>query len=263
MSRITRRISAACILCYTSIGLAQAAGTSLKIPNEFTAGTPAKSAQVNANFSAVAAAVNANSSNISSMEILLSTVQKELASVQKFLTGAAGAIYVQSGATPVGAMVPMWLSESPFDAGQPATDYSVFALNSKGFFVALTSQGTLAKPLSPNTYGYDLFFTGTDCSGSAYFGSEGSEPAGQISLLLSHGIVFGSWTAGDPNTSYYAKGGVTVTVSSAYQPLSTGLSCENFGTTPPAIYGAPVLPNDPATTGVPASLSGPLTLTVH
>jgi hypothetical protein len=279
MLRIVGRALMALALCCSALVLAQSSSTALVIPHQFTAGTPAKAAEVNDDFSAVAAAVNANGGNISTLQGELQALQKELTGVAQSLNGATGAIYIQSGGVPLGAMVPMWFTESPFSVGSQTTDYSVMALNSMGFFVVLTSQGTLAEPLSANYMGYDFYFSAADCGGTTYFGTVGEtdssgnfdghyEDIGQMSLLLTQGIVFGPWQANDPNTGYYAKGGAAVTAASEYVLTSdasgaTVQSCQNISPGPAAIYGAPVLPNDPNVTGVPASLSGPLTLTLH
>jgi len=67
MKSVTRWLSglAAGALLTTSIGLV--AGP-VSVPNSFTSGTPARAADVNANFSAVATAINDNSSRLSALE---------------------------------------------------------------------------------------------------------------------------------------------------------------------------------------------------
>jgi hypothetical protein len=60
----------------TLFGAVQGAlAQTVTIPNAFTAGTPAKAEQVNANFSAVANAVNSGAQNIAALQTTVTTIQ--------------------------------------------------------------------------------------------------------------------------------------------------------------------------------------------
>ena len=77
------------------------------VPNTFTAGTPAKAADVNANFSAVAAAVNGTASDVASLQ----------AAVKAIPAGAPGAAGAQGPAGPAGAAGPAGPPGTPGAAG--------------------------------------------------------------------------------------------------------------------------------------------------
>src|ERR1017187_5087620 len=87
------------ILPYTMslllIGAAQSvvAGT-VTIPNVFAAGTPARAADVNADFSAVATGVNGNAQNIATLQTTVTTIQST----------PAGAVLISVAGVKVGSL---------------------------------------------------------------------------------------------------------------------------------------------------------------
>jgi tail collar domain/collagen triple helix repeat protein len=72
------------IVIFALLTMAAAAGAQsgqVTIPNTFTAGTPARAADVNADFSAVATAVNGSASDIATLQTTIQTLQKAQASL--------------------------------------------------------------------------------------------------------------------------------------------------------------------------------------
>ena len=80
MSSIHRRGAAG--MTVLLIGSTAALAGSVTIPNTFTAHTPAVASQVNANFGAVATAVNGNAADIAALQAAIASMQGQLAAQQ-------------------------------------------------------------------------------------------------------------------------------------------------------------------------------------
>ncbi len=72
-NRNTLTVAGAALLALLTTGIAQ--GAALAVPNNFTAGSPAVAAEVNANFDAVQTVVNDNASRIATLESALAALQ--------------------------------------------------------------------------------------------------------------------------------------------------------------------------------------------
>ncbi len=78
MKKLYRHIIPAVFLL---LGVSQVQASSVTLPNTFSAGTPAKAAEVNANFSAVKSSVDDNQSQIAALKAQIATLQKHLSQV--------------------------------------------------------------------------------------------------------------------------------------------------------------------------------------
>ncbi len=78
MKKLYRHIIPAVFLL---LGVSQVQASSLALPNTFKADTPAKAAEVNANFSAVKSSVDDNQSQIAALKAQITTLQKQLSQV--------------------------------------------------------------------------------------------------------------------------------------------------------------------------------------
>lgn len=120
----------------------------LAVPNEFAAGTPARSADVNENFAAVETAVNDNDSRITAIE-------------------QRGAVLVYDGAgNELGVLVN--INDDECCISVATVEGYIFGVNLADGSAAGTS-----------TSAGSLYFESTDCSGTAYH----NEPAGFLSRL--------------------------------------------------------------------------------
>jgi hypothetical protein len=219
------------------------AGT-VAIPNTFVAGTPAKAADVNANFSAVATAVNGSAADVAALQIAV----KATPAGPQGPAGPAGA----NGATgPVGPAGPPGATGSQGPSGAPGpagpqgargatgpagpagpaggsgltvTDTNGVTIGqyvdagASGFVIARTTSG---KPflLPINASGFItwvnpptgansvLEFASTDCSGTPYLGSSSGYTNGFILDLLPPGNLYAStvYVAGSLQTALLVK----------------------------------------------------------
>jgi hypothetical protein len=148
------------------IGLiASATGGPVTIPNTFTPGTPAKAANVNANFSAVATAVNGSAQDIANLQ----TAVKNIPAGPRGPAGPQGA----QGPTGPGALMVKdstgQVVGSYLPVGtvvQPSLYESVFIRTSTLSFAVSFSSSQLGLPNNTT-----LFYTSSNCTGTAYLPS--------------------------------------------------------------------------------------------
>ena len=197
----------------------------LTVPNSFSSGTAAVAAEVNDNFTAVKNAVDDNDSRITANETAI--------------TALAVPILVDATSTPVGTLL----------GTDSAAKYWV-ALTTQKFLVRLRADGFPANET--------VYFTGTNCTGIPY-------------LLVNNNA--GGATARDSNYIYAKQGYVfTDSMDNAiyYVAPNTGVSAMTYGSrlsttgclsaTPGSIDAVQAAINVPATTGVPATGFGPVSL---
>lgn len=201
------------------------------IPNTFTAGTPAKAAEVNQNFSAIKSAIDANTSDIAA----LATEQTSLDSRVTTLEGVQAAPSLKVRAKSNNALLGYVINAT--------STIEVSAVTPQGYVVMLHDTGIYSYPFS-------LKFSGANCTGTAYaeFQMSGNGPMNNGFMGNSLGYVFeGSWSIGKNaaiNVANPALSGVS---------YMNGYSCVNSSWTGIGSYYAAVA-NDPAVTGVPSGI---------
>ena len=84
---MNRTLTLALTVVVSLIG-SRAAAQTLQVPNTFQAGTPARAAEVNQNFDAVAGAVNANSVDMAALVQRLETLESQVADLEARLADA-------------------------------------------------------------------------------------------------------------------------------------------------------------------------------
>ena len=216
--------------------LAYASGVT--IPNQFQAGSKAFASEVNANFDALAAAVNDNNTRITANEAAITANSGTTTANEAAIVANADAIINKQIPLAVfanGVRIGWALGSSKFGQSQYMTN--------EGFIFSLDDTGGLGlgQPVYPTS----------DCSGPAYL----FKP---FDAALTNGYVFYDQFSGTamqiPNN---ATGGINPFVGLSVLQLGSG--CIVVGGTNTLTY-YPVQPNDPAVTGVQSSYTPPLTL---
>ena len=217
----------------TTIGLlllavGSAVADDLTIPNTFQSNTPARAADVNANFTAVEASVDDNAADIAANSSDIQANSSDIAALNA--TGAGIRLYSADGAT-VGRFITatgstMWLlSDTGYVFGADGSD--------SGGIGYLTQQA--------------VGFSGMNCTGDAYTTSLGS--AGASWMWQGIAIVFRAPSLDDSGPVYYwpADSVRIPNVSMQSQIADPNTGCENV-----AGFGGRfmLLPNDEALTGV-------------
>jgi hypothetical protein len=207
-------------LALATIALTATAGD-VTIPNTFTAGTPAKAADVNANFSAVATAVNASAQDIATLQ----TTTKNMPAGPPGPTGPTGnqgnpGPQGPPGSTgaggppgPQGMQGPagpgaMLVKDSagkvvgsyfiaPYDPFAPPNAFTQPGSTPDEFVFIRTVNQSFAVRVTSSTLGglidYKVSFASTDCTGPAYL-SPKSYPVASLTVLplLSFAAVVGT-----------------------------------------------------------------------
>lgn len=222
------------------MGLAIASGAHaapLTVPNTFTAGTPAKAAEVNANFSAVQSAVNANISEIDALKAQVDALAPSPSVAGKSLKlrrVADGQVFGQvQSAT--------W---------SPSFRASVVTEN--GYWTDLTELPTTSGIPVLRSASLDGFisFSAANCSGEAFANSSVN-----ADFLLSGGLghaVDTLWVVAPGSTALTSAEAALVSISS--RQYSYDGSCETL-TTPAQLVGHSyrATPNIPSQTGIPTT----------
>ena len=257
----------------------------VEIQNEFTAGTRALAAEVNANFDAVETAVNDNHSRIAILESGLASagigVSVDGASVGRFLHIIPGT---------VNAFVP------PFDSGNTEMVSRgnllinaplVQAVSSTGYFFRIATSTMDGGRLNEGDLDTGpIFFDAPDCVGNTFMPVEG--PSGRFSTFtpgsadllplkrwyVRQGVIFQSPDPNDSNVAYMLRrgGAVVTTPLRSLQVWSQGLGdivCINMTNFPDydpnnpmdvEHSAVPLEVWDADETGVPGTLGGELTI---
>lgn len=208
------------------------AASALTIPNTFTAGNPAKAAEVNQNFGAVKSAVDANTADITTLETQQSSVDSRVTTLEGAQLAPSLKIRAQSNNALLGYVT-------------YSSSAEVFVITPQGYVVYLHGAGIYGYP-------FQLKFSGTNCTGSAYADTSGvgSSAGPTLDGFMGNalGYVFeGSWAIGKPATIFAANPALSgVSYMNGYSCVNS--SWVGIG----AYYAAGV--NDPATTGVPSGI---------
>jgi hypothetical protein len=214
------------------------------IPHTFSSGTPARAAEVNANFTALKNGTDANSTAIDGLR----------ADLQALALSMRGGLQVQVNGATIGAF--FGLDE----------EGNLLALTAQGYFVDLIpdkANETAGAGSALNAASID--FDAANCQGNMYV--TGIAMFNEHSIFYRQGIVFGAPGPGGSTVARVAKGEPSqVTLySTSYLDDSHVWRCDNFNdgngdVSRSALAIAPTL-NDPAVTGVPNNLSGPVRIT--
>lgn len=215
-----------------------AAAGPIVVPNTFTAGTPAKAEDVNANFTALANGINTNSQTITSLQ----TAVNNIPAGPQGPAGPAGpagpgVMLVQDSA---GKTVGSYFM-APYDPYAQSNGFTVPGSTPDEFVFIRTSGPSFAVRVTSAQLGaqvtYDVSFVSTDCTGQAYLTVEPYLPGSlQVAPMLSFAAVLGT-------TAYI--GGTPVTSSStmySYLSVSGGaVVCSSWGSNGVTGTFAPVI----------------------
>lgn len=257
----------------------------LTIPNSFQAGTPARAAEVNANFDAVEVAVDDNAQRVATLETTIGTagvaVSVNGVVVGRYLAHGTGFIEVDLAAS-VGVG-----TELVAEAVNILTTSRIFVLSPTGYSYELLT-GDFDHPFlsEGNLDTLVRFFDGSDCTGNTYFPVEGDtgwfstfEPGtGAFPKLkrwaARQGAVFASPDPNDVTPVWMIRrGGVVQTVALGsflvYAVVLNAPLCVNMATIPGFDVNnplhvnhtvVPVEPNDSLESGVTGILGGEITV---
>lgn len=273
------------ILCCT-VGIAPAAiADEVDIPHQFSAGTPAIAAEVNANFDAVEVAVDDNAQRVVALETGLGT-----AGIAVRVNGVVVGRYLTLGISPVEVDLP-----AAAGGGTARVARAQGAINSvtmrfvspTGYITEIVTGDFSHSVLTEGQIAFSLlFFDGIDCMGNNFFPVEGD--TGRFSTFTAgvgdsqplkrwaarQGLVFASPDQADPNIAYMMRAGAAVqTVALAsflvFSPVMGAPFCVNMANIPGFDVNnplhvnhtvVPVEPNDVAVSGIASDLGGEITV---
>jgi hypothetical protein len=244
------------------------------IPKTFTAGTPARAADVNADFSAVATAANGSAQDITTLQSSVTTIQST----------PAGAVVISVGGTKIGSLFAMdgsytgTCSLGPVTLAVALTTAGgcdqVIAIDKQLFLVAISvgngaaQISTLPEQVEGSLLTAVFYYDQPNCAGNLYL-------AFVAQWLARQGYVAAAADPTDPNQSYYAQGSPsTATIMSRQLPVV--MSNGTLGSPTCSNVSAPftddlartfsfylAAPNNPAVTGIPKTLSGNVAVSIH
>jgi len=196
-----------------------------QVPNTFQSGQPARASEVNANFSVIETAVNDNDTRITNNET-------GIANNSAAISNNAAAI-VAGDATIQSQLGPVVMDGNDSEIGRLISigenHWSVEIITQQGFLITL-SVGTGA--IGTGT----LFFASMDCSGAGYVANS---IGGYVENMYD--------STGVPNLQYVDKNSVPI---SNFISASLTFSGGCFTQPDAGLTVFPVLPNDPAITGI-------------
>jgi hypothetical protein len=229
----------------------------------FTSGTPAKASEVNDNFSAVKTAVDDNAANIATNAaegVRFDELQEQidaLTTVVANLSLGSGSVLVLANSQSIGLLLDM-------ESDSNVLRYSYMTRSSRGYIfrVYIFDGGFLPGPSEEGHLVAErrIYFSSPGCLGQAYYSAlsmsfglalwpENNVGPSDERVLVREGLVFRNPDSSAAVENYYiAKGAVIDDAALTMSAFEDGIGCVDGTTTIPAV---PVLPNDPAITGVP------------
>lgn len=241
----------------TMIGLVMVAASAVShsgataevtIPHAFTAGQKALASEVNANFSALEAAVDDNARVIAELQAQIQALQAA--------SGGAGGLSVIVAGERVGAYV----TDGPADPNFSIHSMDVGGLlgvSDKGYFFevslgetdpgipSIIPEGALA----PAT----TYYTQANCAGTKYL----ALPYGDWRFMWRQGFVVASTDPNDTVKAYRAKGTPSELSMFSVQSRtsSSGATCTDLAVAE-VLKALPLVPNDPSVTGLQDEYAG-------
>jgi hypothetical protein len=266
------------------LGAQTVAADDLTIPNAFTAGTPARAAEVNDNFTAVEASVDDNAADIATNSTDNATNTTDIATNTADITINAGdiatnAVGVQSNAAAITTNDLAIQDNSDAIAAVAVTGPVMIKVDGQNIGTFLQSNGDLFVEgdfwgLSDTGYLFNVTpfsinsrvirdlradrigFTGPNCTGRSFVPTSGLERR----ALFFSGFVFASENLNDPNPAYYSPTNSPTLVDVLQESRTSSTGCE------PGVgvmtFAVEVFPNVELITGVAnqRNLGSPITL---
>ena len=240
-------------LLYSAVAIGQT-----EVPNTFQAGQPARAADVNANFDELESATNQNATDIAEIDGEIAELALQTQANAAAINATRGGLQVLADGNSIGTYLASAQSRGGLEG------YRVLSSLNFYFDVIATVDPFSVITQDPPSVAGDLFFAvvwfeSAGCVGQSY---TSPNPSGRIDKLESlQGFVFRSDDPTDPSQTYYIPAGsqeVDLVVSYRRSNLEGG--CVFLPSVPINTF-VPVVPNDPAITGVPnGSFAGPILL---
>ena len=214
-----------------------------QVPNTFQSGQPARAAEVNDNFATVETAVNDNASDISSNTTAINSnsgaIQANTQAVARLI--AIAIPRVKANGQEIGTFLDGF---SPSSSLEHDWFVTISILSDAGyiFTVAARDRGNETHgEVLPRLFWYET----PNCTGTAYVAAQRANSNFRLQSLFNSGEVFSSSDSNDPFLYYTPKGSMATTIT--VQSQNGSGACNAQTETHPSV---PILPNDPAITGV-------------
>jgi hypothetical protein len=248
-SAISSRRTLTGLVMFAASAVSQSgAAAEVTLPHTFTAGQKALASDVNANFTALEAGVDDNARMISELQAQIQALQTA--------TGGAGGLSVIIAGQKVGAFV----TDGPADPNfsiHSMDGAGLLGVSDKGYFFevslgenddgspSIVPEGALA----PAT----TYFTQANCAGTKYL----AIPFGELRFMWRQGFVVAATDPDDTVKAYRAKGTPAELSMFSYQSRtsSSGASCTDLAVAE-VLKSLPLVPNDPAVTGLQDEYAG-------
>ena len=278
MNRLLTTCFAICMACVVH-------ADEVDIPNQFTAGSAAVAAEVNANFAAVEVAVDDNAQRVVALETGLGTVglavKVDGVVIGRYMTFGTAGVEVDLPVAAGGGTVRVTRALGAINSG------TMRFVSPTGYMVEMVASDFVHPVLTEGEIVFSfIFFDGTDCTGNKYFPVQGdtgrfstfTPGVGDLEPLkrwaARQGVVFASPDQADPNIAYMMRAGAAVqTVAlGSFLVYATALNqpfCVNMATIPgfdinnPLHVNHTVVPveaNDVAVSGVASDMGGQITV---